>query len=495
VKIAVLELLAGEARFDVFNRAYAQAFRKQFYGVMCQAVAAWLRQAGHDVQYATYYGQAPPEKLVREDRDMVIVSAFTEAAGLAYALAKVFRARGAMTVLGGPHAKCFPEHALRFFDMAVESCVRTQILDLAGGHYGPGDIIKTDQLLTSLPSIAERTDDIRIAACSGGRAHPFMVIPMLSSVGCPYTCDFCVDWSSKYAVRPVDDLLMDLKSIAKEFPGRLVAFYDPNFAVSFEKTLGVLEEVPLPLRNPYIMEASLSVLKSARLSRIRDTNCVYTVPGIESWTDYGAKAATSTATGQVKFDKVVDHVGTIADHIPGVQANFMIGTESDQGSDPVDLTLRFFDRLPQVFPGLAMPIPFGDTPFRERLAKEGRLLPLPLVYYQHPCLAFIPRHYDPVVLAGHYATLTARLHSARFLLARIRGLVTPAIGVINCLRTLVYRLYARQVSDFALALRDDRALRSFHDGRSTTIPEYYPAGLERRLGHYAELLPLHERTV
>src|SRR2546430_10299500 len=39
-------------------------------------------------------------------------------------LSNLFRSRGAVTVLGGPHARCYPEDARQYFGIAA--CVRSE---------------------------------------------------------------------------------------------------------------------------------------------------------------------------------------------------------------------------------------------------------------------------------------------------------------------------------------------------------------------------------
>jgi hypothetical protein len=85
-------------------------------------VSAWCRQLGHRVHYTTYWGQRDPERLLPRDLDVVFIGTHTPTSLLAYALAKVFGRAGAITVIGGPHARCFPQDCLRFFDYVVLDC-------------------------------------------------------------------------------------------------------------------------------------------------------------------------------------------------------------------------------------------------------------------------------------------------------------------------------------------------------------------------------------
>ena len=86
-----------------------------------------------------------------------------------------------------------------------------------------------------------------------------------------------------------------------------------------------------------MIESSLSILKAHRLRRLRDTNCVYIAPGVESWADYANKSGTGIRKGEEKFAKISEHFETISEFVPALQANFMFGMDTDQGYEPVRL--------------------------------------------------------------------------------------------------------------------------------------------------------------
>ena len=65
------------------------------------------------------HGPREPRRGAAGDVDVVFIGAFTEAALLAYSLSNLFRSRGAVTVLGGPHARCYPEDARKYFDYVL----------------------------------------------------------------------------------------------------------------------------------------------------------------------------------------------------------------------------------------------------------------------------------------------------------------------------------------------------------------------------------------
>jgi hypothetical protein len=320
------------------------------------------------------------------------------------------------------------------------------------------------------------------------------IVPMLSSIGCPYHCDFCVDWNSKYVSLPRERLKADLKYLSKHHPRLVVGYHDPNFAVRFDETMDVIESLPTDRRNPYIMESSLSILKGERLPRLAATNCAYVAPGIESWMDYSNKAGAAGKSGRAKVDQVVGHLNTIAEYVPGIQTNILFGGDLDHGCEPVELTIDFMMRTPHVWPTINIPTPFGGTPMHDRLHREGRVLKeMPFAFYYNPFLAITLQHYDAQTYYDHLIRMHETVTSRGMVWRRVRSKGSRIVRLIHVLRTFETQ---RELATFRF-LRDRLAqnaqLRAFHNGRSSTLPELYHQLFEARLGPYASLLTRGDR--
>ncbi len=462
--------------------------RPQFAGIMPQAVAVWARHRGHRVSYGVYYGQCPPEDLLPKDLDLVFLSHFTRASALAYALAKILRQRGTRVIGAGPHARAFPEDGLRFFDAVIQRTDRRLIEEVLAGHWEPGTVLDTDRPMLDLPTVAERAEDIE-AAHFGRRFQAFGVIPLLASTGCPYQCGFCVDAKSRYLPFESERLLEEVRFIGQRWPGRLMVFHDPNFGVRFEAVMGVLESIPSTARNPYVIQASLSVLRPERLPRLRDTGCVYLVPGIESWSDCGAKAGTGTLTGRAKLEAVIEHLRLIGQYVPNLQANFVLGTDVDEGAEPWELTAELAKRLPNVYPAVFLPAPFGGTALFEELHAEGRLLEsLPFACYYDPYLAFVPRHYSPEDLYAHRIRLLEAIADPRLWWRRLGTPAHPLAKLTHSAQLLAVRAELPLDRHIQRLLQTDLSFRAFHEGATDRLPDFYRAEVQRRLGRYAALL-------
>ncbi len=495
LRIGVLELLVEGPADSLSALLYNRMFAKQYVSIMPQVISVWCRQLGHEVTYATYYGQQDLGRLLPNDLDFVFISTYTKNSPLAYSLALLYSNKPTVTVIGGPHAKAFPSDCQRYFDVTVGDCDRALLEDiLAAGSDNP-PLISSGRPLKDIPTIEERMPEVMAASFHNGRPGRFSVIPLLASVGCPYSCNFCIDWSNDYHLLPIDRLRADLNYISRNFPDMLLAYHDPNFGVNFDTTMNAIREIAPHERNPYVMESSLSILKPSRLSALSDTNCVFVLPGIEAWGDYSNKAGVGRRTGTDKLEEVVEHLRDLSSHVEGIQANLIFGTDSDSGSTPVDLTERFIHELPEVWPAINIPIPYGGTPLTKEWHQQGRILTqMPLLFYRNPYLTFIPANYD----AESYYTAWLRLRRSILSLSLLgRRLTTRRVSarvkLMNVLRTARMRSGYTEVREHLRAIRSDRQLADFHAGRSTTLPDYYHAKYERTLGAFAHLIPRDER--
>ena len=493
-RVGVLDLLA-DAPPNGWDRVYASQFRRQFVSIPPQAVAVWSRQLGHQVWYATYYGQKAPTDLLPGDLDVVFIGAYTKASALAYALAKLFRRRGALTVLGGPHASAFPTDALRFFDIVVDTCDKALVDDIVQGRFDPPVQVSSTHPLTDLPGVEARLPELLTSTLADRRWSVYNTVPLLASVGCPYACDFCVDWKNEYVRLPSDRLAADLAYVARHFPRVLVTYHDPNFGVQFDKTLDAIESVPAADRNPYVMESSLSILKPSRLERLRQTRCAYVAAGVESWADYSNKTASGGRSGWDKLEQVTEHFQQLRGYIAGFQANFVFGTDADRGCEPLELTKEFVRRVPFAWPGVNIPTPFGGTPFFDRLWAEGRVLrTMPFAFYYDPYLTFIPAHYTPIEYYDLLIDLFSLVTSREMWIKRLTAGTHWLVKFIHGVQALGMRHELGQLKCIRATLAESSELRAFHDGRSDALPEFYHQRFERMLGPYAELLSRSDRT-
>jgi len=268
--------------------------------IMPQVVGVWCEAEGHDVTFVCYTGFENLLKELPADVDLVFIGAFTEAALLAYALSNLFRSRGAVTVLGGPHARCYPEDARQYFDYVLgftDQVVIRDVLQDCAQHRPVGRHLAAKRQPLTLPGVRERW---RFIEPTLQKAPVIKIVPMLGSLGCPYTCSFCIDSVVPYQPLDFDVLTDDLRFLLQKIRRPRVAWHDPNFGVRFDDYMEAIEAAAPPNSIDFIAESSLSLLSEPHLQRLQRNGFKALLPGIESWYDLGNKSKTGKATGMEK---------------------------------------------------------------------------------------------------------------------------------------------------------------------------------------------------
>jgi hypothetical protein len=106
-RVGVVDLLGNRPAPGLWNRL----MKPNFASIMPQVVAVWCEQLGHDVTFVCHTGREDLTRELPSDLDVLFIAAFTNAAQRAAAISAQYRARGTVTVIGGPHARCYPHLA------------------------------------------------------------------------------------------------------------------------------------------------------------------------------------------------------------------------------------------------------------------------------------------------------------------------------------------------------------------------------------------------
>ena len=211
---------------------YARVMNPNLASIMPQVIGVWCKEEGHDVVFVCYTGLEDLVGALPSRVDLVFVGAFTEAAHTAYALSNLFRSKGAITVIGGPHARCYPEDAARYFDYVLGFTDREtlrHVLRDCSPNRPFGLHIAARQQPSALPGVRQRWPFIEVTL---KKAPIIKIVPMLGSLGCPYTCSFCIDAAVPYQPMDFDGIQEDLKFLLKKFRRPMVGWHDPQFRCS-----------------------------------------------------------------------------------------------------------------------------------------------------------------------------------------------------------------------------------------------------------------------
>ncbi|HLX13230.1 MAG TPA: radical SAM protein [Bacteroidota bacterium] len=460
---------------------------------MPQIVGVWCEEEGHDVRYVCYTGFENLLEELPSNVDVVFIGCFSESAQTAYALSNLYRSRGAVTVIGGPHARCYPQDAAKYFDFVLgftDKAVISEVLHDHSPHRPIGVRLSAAKQPDSLPGVRARWKYIEPTL---RKAPLIKMVAMIGSLGCPYTCEFCID--SVVPFQPLDFGTMkeDLAFLLGKFKRPLVGWYDPNFGVRFEDFMNAIEEVVPPGRIDFMAESSLSLLSEPHLKRLQRNGFKAMLPGIESWYELGEKSRTGSRTGAEKVRQVSDHINMILRYIPYVQANFVLGLDVDSGSEPFELTKRFVELTPGAFPGYSLLTAFGQAaPLNLEYQRAHRVLPFPLHFLDNNrAMNVKPKNYTWHEFYGHVVDLAKYSFSNRAIFRRMTATRSVVPKWMNVIRAVSSEGYGRirYNSEVRCLLESDVAFRRFFEGESRDLPEFYVNQVKNDLGPLWDLLP------
>ena len=490
LKVAVLDLLSKGPTSSLWSRA----MQPNWASIMPQVVGVWCEEKGHEVTFVSYTGREDLARELPADTDIVFIASYTQTAHLAYALANIYRERGAVTALGGSHARCYPDDAARYFDYVLgftDKATVEEVLRDCAPHRPQGLCLSAKRQPTQLPSVRERWKFIEPTLA---KASVIKLIPMIGSLGCPYTCSFCIDAAVDY--QPLDTIQIrdDLRFLTTKVKRPMVAWHDPNFGVRFDQIMSTIEEAVPANSIDFLAESSLSLLSEPHLQRLSRNGFIAMLPGIESWYSLGGKSKSGSRTGLEKVRQVSDHVNMILRYIPYVQANFVLGLDDDMGDEPFELTKRFIDLAPGAWPAYSLLSAFGQAaPLNLGLQRDGRVLPTPFHFLDNNKATNVrPKNYSWSSLYDNVIGLRRHSFSWPAIGRRMHANPRPLARWMNVVRAVSSEGFGRIKHDTHVRrlLDQDLSVRRFFEGESEALPTFYTDQVRKDLGPFFwEALP------
>ncbi|GJL65663.1 MAG: hypothetical protein NPIRA05_06340 [Nitrospirales bacterium] len=489
LRITILDLVTKGPT----KRMYARVMNPNLASIMPQVVAVWCEQAGHTVRFVCYTGTEDLNNELQGETDLLFIGAFTRSAMTAYAISNLYRRQGAVTVLGGPHARSYPQDAAQYFDYVLgftDKAIIQEVLRDCAPYRPLGRQLAAKKQPVDLPGVKERWKYIEPTIA---KAPTIKIVPMIGSLGCPYTCNFCIDSEVDYEPVPTDQIREDLRFLLQNIHHPKVAWHDPNFGVRFNEYMTTIEDAIGHRKVDFIAEMTLSLLSEPHLARLRHNGFKAMLPGIESWYSLGDKSRTGQNTGIEKVDQVSDHINMILRYIPYVQTNFILGLDTDKGPEPFELTKRFLDRSPGAFPAFSLLSAFGQSvPVNLELQREGRVLPFPFHFLDNnKSMNVSPKHYTWPEFYDHVVDLSRYAFSWPRILRRFQANKGIIPKWMNGLRAVSSEGFGRirYHTKVRGLLDSDPQLLKYLTGESLHLPSFYENRIRKSLGPLWDALP------
>jgi radical SAM superfamily enzyme YgiQ (UPF0313 family) len=328
-----------------------------------------------------------------DDPDLVVIQVYITSACRAYALADLYRRRGAHVCLGGLHVTSLPDEAAAHADTIFlgpgEDIWPAFLADYRAGHPGKRYVSQVRTLL-GLPPI--RRELIK--------RHLYLVPnSIVVSRGCPHTCDFCYKEAffkggHSFYTQTVDAALAEIDRL----PGRHLYFLDdhllgnPRFAAALfdgMRGMGRLWQAAGTVK---------SVLAPKLLEQAVGSGLRSLFVGFETVSQANLKEHHKYQNLNRDYTAAIRRL-----HDLGVMVNgsFVFGMDDD------DATV--FDRTVDWAVGQGIETatfhiltPYPDTALYTRIAAQGRLLHSRWDEYDTRHVVFQPARLTPAALEAGY---------------------------------------------------------------------------------------------
>ncbi len=375
-------------------------------------------------------GLTPPENEVKiieeevdhidleQECDLVGISCMTANAPRVYELCQEFKKRGKTVVLGGVHPTILTDEALQYADCVV-----------VGEAEGVWEILLKDFQNNNLkrkyhdpiPDLGKYIpkDFSKII-----KKRLFNLIPIVTTRGCPYNCDFCCVtnlFGKKVRHIPVENVIRDIQeSGAKNF-----IFLDDNI-IGHPKYAKALFKAIKPLKIKWVGQASISLLvRDDKLMQLAaESGCKELFLGIESVSEEQLQSMHKTFNEIEHLESALKRIKKIGILI---HASMIFGFDSDT-KKIFDETVRFLIRNKVSTVSFNILTPYPGTKIYEDLKKENRLIITDWRYYDHNTVVFKPKNMTPYELQIGKINARKKFYSISSVLERLIGnLYNPMI--------------------------------------------------------------------
>lgn len=339
--------------------------------------------------------------------DLVGISVFTNLAPRAYEIAAKVRqiTTKAKIVMGGPHVTFLPEEALGAgADFVVRHEGEETLPMLVKYLQGKGS--KTTEELPGLswwnkgeivhnagkPLVQDldRNPLPDFSLIEGAEKINF--IPIQTSRGCPYDCEFCSVtqmFGHKIRYRSPESIVKELNNT---LPGKHIFIVDDNFSANSKRTLALLEAMrKAGIKRPWSTQERVEIAwKKDILKLMRETNCIRLYQGIESFNPESLEEWNKKQTPeQIKEAISILHQKGFLLH-----GMFIFGAEADNTKalkDTFNSAIRCKLDTAQFF---AL-VPAPGTRLYKRLHQAGRIFDRNWSHYGGQHVVFEPKQMNP----------------------------------------------------------------------------------------------------
>lgn len=378
-----------------------------------------------------------PENL---QADLVGITAITGTATRAYAIADSIRKKGIPVILGGVHPTLMPQEAVEHADSVVTGFAEESWPQLLRDFkFNKMKKIYTQSADLSLENLPLPRRDLF-------NGNGYVTINTVQATrGCVNCCDFCivpVAWGQKMYLRPVKDVIEEIKQIKT----RDILFVDVS-PIEDRNYAKELYEAMIPLKKRWVSPSTIKIAEDDELlEAAAKSGCRGLLIGFESVSQQTLK---KMGKGFNYADEYKKNVQKLHKRGIAIQACFVFGFDTDDKT-VFEKTVKLVDELNLDLPRYTVYTPFPGTPIFKKLQDENRIIEHNWSFYDAQHVVFKPALMSPEDLqqgifwawkqSYKFGSIFKRLSHSRCILPY----VIPA--------NLAYRFYANNLSSYTQEL-------------------------------------------
>ncbi|KPL16267.1 MAG: hypothetical protein AMS26_05170 [Bacteroides sp. SM23_62] len=373
-----------------------------------------------------------------EECDVVGISCMTSNAYRGYRIADAFREKGKKVVMGGVHPSLLPDEALAHADAVV-------IGEAEGVWEKILEDIESDNLQQRYHEPNPDLDRyIPKDFSTLSKKRMYNLVPLQTSRGCPYDCDFCCVsniFGKKIKLIPVKHVVKDIQTSG----ARNFIFLDDNI-IGHKKYARELFTALIPLKIRWIGQSSISFARDLELMKLaKKSGCKGLFIGLESVLDtniHQYNKLKSLEDTQQSIRKILK-MGIM------IQASVIFGFDDDT-HETFGQTIKFLRKNRISVASINALTPYPGTRVFDKLKEAGRLLHEKWEYYDHHTVVFQPKNMTPLEL--QIGKIKAKTDFSK--------IFSIAERILGNLRMPVYYI-AANLGYRRLAIAENRRMREF----------------------------------
>ncbi len=395
-------------------------------GLLWPSLALYILEGLTPEEHSVKIVEEESERIPFEEKvDLVGISCMTANAPRAYKVGDLFREKGIKVVLGGIHPTLLPDEALKHADSVVigeaEGVWKKILDDFQAGDLKPKYNDPDPDLSIYVP---KKFDKIL-------KRKPFNVLPVNTTRGCPFDCEFCSVSSifgKKIRHVPIGNVVRDIVLSGS----KRVIFYDDNIIGQPKYAMELFKAIK-PLKIRWVGQATISLINDRELMHLAaESGCMGLLIGLETISETEMKSMKKCIKDIEELKLAIRDIMKMGIL---VHATMIFGFDTDTAKIFED-TVRFLIecKISSVSFCILTPLPGSQT--YEKMVKEGRLITTDWKYYNNRTVVFSPRNMSPYELQIHNWQAKKEFYRLSSIMQRLSG-NTKHIG-FHLLSNLTY---------------------------------------------------------